>query len=78
MTIHTEHQTRGGLMDQNIERQNNRAQTQAHDGGWMGLLDYLIENRVKDRRGFWLTLLAGMVLLLAAVYGPPILIGMGA
>ena len=59
-----------------IERQPGRAETQAHDGGWMGLLAYLIENRVTDRRSFWLTLLVGIVLLLAAIYGPPILISL--
>lgn len=76
MTTHTEHQTQRGLMDQ----PNNRAQTQAHDGGRLGPRGYLIENRVRDRRAFWLALLAGVALLLAwvalFVYGVPFLVGM--
>ncbi len=77
MTIHTEHRTRGGLMDQqNIERQNTSAQTQAHEGGLIWLLVSTFEDRVKDRRGFWLALLTGMVLLLAAVYGVPFLVSL--
>lgn len=64
-------------MDQkNIDRQPRSAETQAHDKGLPGLLAYLIANRATDRRGFWLSLLVGIALLLAAVYGFPHLIGL--